>query len=344
MNCDNQTAKPAMAKDSPKLPRHFVIAVEPEFSFNSYILLTEVLRIANQNTGRNLVAWQTVAADRNPVRATNGMWIDIDTPFSDVEDADVVIVVGGNLPTQTLHPKLLDPLRRMARHGKLVGATNAGTFALARAGLLDGYEFTTHWETRSTFSEHFPELVPSSAIYVHDRDRFTCAGGTSTIDAALDILSDYFGPELSAEIANGVVHHIRPASTPQLNRDRKPNPASLSRRIVQLMEANIESPLSTDELAQRLDINRRTLERKCFKGLGQTPSKLYLKIRLQAARNLLFYDDLPVGEVALICGFTYPSVFSRAFKKQFSISPQKFRANFRMQQGKSMRPELSREL
>lgn len=330
--------------DTASSPRRFVIAVEPEFSFNSYVLLTEVLRIANQNTGLKLVAWQTAGADRSPVRASNGVWIDVESPLSEVTKVDVVIVVGGNLPTQALSPKLLDPLRRLARHGTLIGATNAGTFALASAGLLDGYEFTTHWETRSTFAEHFPELVPSSAIYVRDRDRFTCAGGTAMLDLTLDILSDYFGPELAAEIANGLVHHIRPASTQQLNRDRRPNPSSLARRVVQLMEANIESPLPTNELAKQLDMNRRTLERRCLKECGQTLSKLYLKIRLQAARNLLFYDERPVGEVALICGFVYASVFSRAFKKQFSVSPRRFRANLRMQQGKSMRPELSRQL
>ena len=325
-------------------PRRFAIALEPEFSFNSFALLTEVLRIANQNTGLNLVASRVVAAERQPVRGSNGMWVDVDLTLSEIADIDVVIVVGGNLPTQVLNPKLLNPLRRLARYGTLIGATNAGTFALARASLLDGHAFTTHWETRSTFVEYFPDLEPSSAIYVRDRDRFTCAGGTAIIDVMLDILSDYFGPELSTEIANGLVHHIRPPETPQLNRDRRPNPQSLTRRIVQLMEANIENPLSTGDLAKRLGMNRRTLERKCVAECGQTLARLYLKIRLQAARNLLFYDDRPVSEIALICGFAYASVFSRAFKKQFSVPPQKFRSKLRLQQGKSMRPELFRQL
>lgn len=69
----------------------------------------------------------------------------------------------------------------------------------------------------------------------------------------------------------------------------------------------------------------RSLVRLSRPRFGVTPVRLYLRIRLQAARSMLFYEEFSIGEVAIACGFSYPSVFSRAFKQQFDKTPQTFR-------------------
>ena len=65
-------------------------------------------------------------------------------------------------------------------------------------------------------------------------------------------------------------------------------------------------------------------------------------IRLQAARNFLFYEEFSIKDVALACGFSYPSVFSRAFKDHFGQTPSDFRKAIRSQQDQSLRPEIRR--
>ena len=76
--------------------------------------------------------------------------------------------------------------------------------------------------------------------------------------------------------------------------------------------------------------------------LDETPMRLYLKMRLQAARNMLFYEEFGIGEVAIACGFSYPAVFSRAFKEQFGRAPRELSGGLRQQQNQAFRPEIRR--
>ena len=70
--------------------------------------------------------------------------------------------------------------------------------------------------------------------------------------------------------------------------------------------------------------------------------RLYLRIRLQASRNMLFYEEFSIKDVATACGFSYPSVFSRAFLAQFGMSPREFRDTLRRGQSQTYRPEVRR--
>jgi AraC family carnitine catabolism transcriptional activator len=108
------------------------------------------------------------------------------------------------------------------------------------------------------------------------------------------------------------------------------------------MERHLDFPLAPRRLAAELGTSVRTLERHCAREFNQTPTQLYLLVRLQAARNLLFYEEGDIQDIAIACGFSYPSVFSRAFMAQFGQSPRAFRQSFRDLQGRLVRPEIAR--
>jgi len=110
------------------------------------------------------------------------------------------------------------------------------------------------------------------------------------------------------------------------------------------MENHLDFPLSLQELADAAGIPSRTLSYVCKRVFGESPMRLYLRVRLQAARNFLFYEENSVGDVAMACGFSYPSVFSRAFHKQFGQTPRDFRAKLRASQNMAVRPEIRRLL
>jgi AraC family carnitine catabolism transcriptional activator len=109
------------------------------------------------------------------------------------------------------------------------------------------------------------------------------------------------------------------------------------------MEAHLEAPLSTDALAARAGVSVRQLERLMRDTLKEAPSRYYLKLRLQAARNHLFYGDMPIQEIAQACGFSSPSVLSRAFKEHFGVSPREFRRQFSADRIERFRPELRQQ-
>ena len=102
------------------------------------------------------------------------------------------------------------------------------------------------------------------------------------------------------------------------------------------------NPGTAAQIARKLGVSVRTLDRHCKRHFGQTPMQLYLGIRLQAARNFLFYEDYNIKEVALAYGFSSPAVFSRTFKLYFGQTPTAFRRSIRDRQSQTRLPEIRR--
>src|ERR1051325_9294782 len=105
----------------------------------------------------------------------------------------------------------------------------------------------------------------------------------------LDLIGRFAGEALANEVANALVHSRRPAAVPQrTDASVESGRNSVSRRLVALMESNLDFPLSLLALAEELGIAPRTLSHLCKQVFGESPMRLYLRIRLQAARNFLF--------------------------------------------------------
>jgi len=115
-------------------------------------------------------------------------------------------------------------------------------------------------------------------------------------------------------------------------------------RAIRLMESNLETPLLPDAVAAKVGLTTRQLERLFRRKLDDSPARYYLKIRLQAARNLLFYSDVSIQDVALSCGFSGADVFSRTFRDHFGQSPRKFRNDFSTNRLHRFHPEFLQRL
>ena len=86
----------------------------------------------------------------------------------------------------------------------------------ARAGILDGYRCTLHWENIPDMHDEFPHLVVSSGLFELDRDRYTCSGGTAPIDMMLTLIAQERGRALSDRISEGMLcERIRDGSDRQ---------------------------------------------------------------------------------------------------------------------------------
>jgi transcriptional regulator GlxA family with amidase domain len=215
-------------------------------------------------------------------------------------------------------------LKRCARRGLGLGSTCTGSFALARAGLLDGYRCSIHWELISALTEEFPSISVSRSIYTIDRNRYTSSGGIAPIDMMLNFVRRQCGADISAGVAEQFVYErIRDPREVQ----RVPLRHFVGKQstklvvAVELMEANIREPISQLELASYVDLSRRQLQRLFQKFLLCTPSRYYLQLRLQKARELLHQTDLSLVEVSAQTGFVSNSHFSKSYKELFGHAP-----------------------
>jgi transcriptional regulator GlxA family with amidase domain len=216
----------------------------------------------------------------------------------------------------------------MGRRGLDIGAMCTGSHILARAGLLDGHRCTIHWENLASFVEDFPDVEVTAELFEIDRHRFTCSGGTAAIDLMLNVISRQHGHELAAAVADQLMHErIRDEHDHQ----RMSLPARLGVRhpkllsVIELMEQNLEEPMSRAELAGRAGLSTRQLERLFRKYLSRSPARYYLELRLHKARLLLLQTNMSVIDVALACGFVSASHFSKCYRDFFGRTPRKER-------------------
>ena len=95
--------------------------------------------------------------------------------------------------------------------------------------------------------------------------------------------------------------------------------------IIQTMERNTEDPISPSDLARGVNMSTRQLERLFRRYLNRSPKRYYMELRLEKARNLLLQTDMSVINVALACGFTSPSHFSKCYRSHFNRTPYRER-------------------
>ncbi len=318
-----------MFGESPRtLPHHLAFVLVPKVTQIALVAAVEALRLANRASGKTLYSWSLLSLDGAKVTASNGMEVQSEGELAKGETADVIVVCGGADPALAGDRRLLAWLRTQSRRGKDIGALCTGSLLLAKAGLLDGYHCTIHWENLAGFVEACPEIDVSTELFEIDRSRFTCAGGTAVIDLMLNLIGRQHGHELAAKVADQFIHErIRDSHDHQ----RMSLPARLGVRhpkllsIIALMEGNLEEPMSRTSLAAHAQISARQLERLFRKYLNRSPARYYLELRLNRARLLLLQTDMSIIDVALACGFVSASHFSKCYRDFFGHTPRRER-------------------
>ncbi|MBF8781654.1 transcriptional regulator ArgR [Pseudomonas fulva] len=231
-------------------------------------------------------------------------------------------------PPLAVAPALAGALRQLARSGCMIGGLSAGVYPLALLGLLEGYRAAVHWRWQDDFAERFPKVIATSHLFDWDRDRLTACGGMSVADLMLAVLARDHGAELAGAVSEElVVERIREGGErqriPLQNRLGSSHP-KLTQAVV-LMEANIEEPLTTDEIAQHVCVSRRQLERIFKQYLNRVPSQYYLELRLNKARQMLLQTSKSIIQIGLSCGFSSGPHFSSAYRNFFGATPREDR-------------------
>jgi transcriptional regulator GlxA family with amidase domain len=243
-------------------------------------------------------------------------------------ETTTIVVCSGIDPRRNVPKSLVPQLRKRSRRGADIGAVCTGTHILADAGLLDGYACTIHWENLPAFEEEFPDIAVTEHLFEIDRNRFTCAGGAAAMDMMLALIAEQHGVEIAGEVADQIIH------SPIRDKAEIQRPSRAARlgmrhpkltRILSEMEQRIEEPISPSRLASEANLSTRQLERLFRRYLGRSPKRYYLELRLKTARRFLLQTDMPVMDVAIACGFSTPSHFSKCYRSYFGTTPYRER-------------------
>ncbi len=297
------------------------------FALMSYAPVVEPFRAANRLSGSELYTWRHYSVTGAPAKASNGLVISVDETITAMEPADILFVCAGGNPALFNDSRTFDALRRAARFGTIIGGVSGGPYVLARAGLLDGFRCTIHWEHIESFEETFAEARLESGLFVIDRARVTCAGGLAGLDLSVALIARDHGVSLANKVSDWYIHgEQRQASWPQRQSAAQRYGVSHSGllKVLKAMEEHIAPPLTREDLAEIANLSVRQLERLFKSQMGSTISEYYLFLRLEKARKLLSETAIPVIEASIACGFSSVSHFSRSFKRQMGASPSEF--------------------
>lgn len=309
-------------------PRRFAVLVFPGFPMMAFSAVIEPLRAANTIAGRPLYEWIVVGTEDGGIIASNGIAISPDHAAKNAPYADFIVVCSGGDADRRPEKQPLAWIRKCLRDGAHIGSVADGAFYLARAGLLDNYQSTLHWQSQPAFSEAFPHIALVRSIYVIDRTRFTSAGGIGAFDMMLDILARHHGEDMARNVAEWFVHDRIRASTDRERlqlRLRTGIRDDLVLDAAARMESVIESGGAISAIAQYLGVSMGRLERAFRAELGMSPAEFYRDMRMQRARDLLEHSTMPVREVGLACGYASFSSFVRAFRQTYRETPRRAR-------------------
>jgi transcriptional regulator GlxA family with amidase domain len=278
----------------------------------SWAGLVQPLRLAAAQLGRDALQLQTMTPAQL-VLAQPG-W-------------DIALLVADEQQSP-LAPELARAVIARCRTASYWGGVGAGVLWLAKAGVMAGVRIALPWALYADTEDITARAILTPHLFELDGRHLSCCGGAASIDFALTLIEQLFGAAVQASVKESLC--IERVRGPE-ERQRVALQArfgALQPRLseaVTLMETNIEEPLSTDDIANLVGLSRRQLERLFKQYLGSLPSRYYLELRLQRARQLLLETNHSIVQVGLMCGFSSGSHFSTAFGALFGNTPREER-------------------
>ncbi len=300
------------------------LLILPDSSMMSLASALDTMRAANRIASRKLFEWRLTTLNGRPARLTCDLSIEPDDPFDAQARGDLLIVIASFHQQQHAGPAHLKLLRRVAKNFTAVGGIEAGSWILARSGLLDGRAATTHWEDLEEFATRFPSVRVKPDRFVIDDNLVTTGGASPTFDFMLYLIRQRYGYPLALEVSSAFIYdgvHSATDTQPLISLGMLENNEPRVATAIHVMEQHIDDPLSIGQVAAQVGLSVRMLEYLFRETLDLSPAAYYRRLRLQTARRLVVDTRLALQEIAIRTGFNSLSAFSRLFKNYYQQSP-----------------------
>lgn len=268
---------------------------------------------------------------RRAIEANGGIGVVAGHGLAALEDAELIVVPGWPVSADPV-PGVAEALRRASDRGARVASICSGVFALVEAGLLDGRRATTHWAYLDALRQRAPRTeIVEDVLYVDEGAVLTSAGSAAGLDLCLHIVHR----DLGADAANAVARRlVVPAHRDggQAQFVPRPVPSRAERRIgplLDLLRGRLDEVWTVDRIAELAGASPRTLLRRFHDATGLAPGAWLVRERVQAARDLLERTAYPIETIAETVGFGSAETFRHHFRRLTTVSPRRYRAQFR---------------
>lgn len=316
------------AEGAPEKPVTVGFVLLEHFSMMAFTAAVDALVTTNLVRTAPLFEHIIIGVDSRKVLSDLGIEIATNTTLEHITiehrgNIDILIVCGGFRCDLNENRQLTETLKAADKLGLTLGGIWNGSVAIAYAGLLDNKPCAAHPDNHAFIREEFPRVQLADTALVITERCVTCAGPVSALQMMLTLVEQYYGDDTARAIREILSCDQVAESGGKMKLQAGDNPTHPEnlRSLMQLMNNNIEEPLTLEELAAHVGISRRQMERLFQTHLETSPSRYYLELRITHARRLLLQTNETITNVALASGFVSTSHFSNCYKDYFGLSP-----------------------
>lgn len=288
---------------------------------------------AAQGAGLTDFSLTVCSEERAAVASSSGFQLLPRHGLESLAKADVIIIPSWSSPQHQPSEALLAAIQEAHKNGALLVGLCLGAYVLAAAGILNNKTATTHWAYAEDLQQRYPQINVQADVLYHQQDSvMTSAGTAAAIDCCLQLIRQYAGTEASNRIARLMVTAPHRTGN-QAQFIELPVPEKVSdTKLAEMMDeilADLAAPYSTDILAQRMAMSRRTFTRHFRALTGQSVGQWILEQRLRHCQNLLEQSDQNIEQIAERSGFQSVVSLRHHFRQKFGVSPSEWRKTFR---------------
>ncbi|NUY79503.1 helix-turn-helix domain-containing protein [Flavobacterium sp. MAH-1] len=319
-----------MKKVSVYVPQSAVIeAVTP-----AYRLFNTANQFLEASGQEPLFDVEFVGLERH-IKAQDGEYtITVSKLLDDVKQTDMVVIpaVYGDLPQALERNKpALSWIVDMHKQGAEIASLCLGAFLLADTGLIDGKRCSTHWAYYNEFRSQFPNVEIVDGAIITDEGRIYSSGGANSIwNMLLYLLEKHTNRDiaiLSAKyFAIDIDRDNQNAFT--IFRAQKDHRDPEILKAQDFIEDNFTEKITIDILADKVNVSRRSFERRFKSATNNTVSEYIQRVRIESAKRSFEASLKHVNEVMYDVGYTDTKSFRDVFKKVTGLTPVEYRNKY----------------
>lgn len=219
------------------------------------------------------------------------------------------------------------------RAGVKIASICTGSVLMAKSGLLENKTATTHWVLKDFFQANFPEISLDLSKIVIDYGNLMMSGSaTSFQNLILIIIEQFMGRTVAVGVSKMYLIDInkdRPDSYMDLVLGKKHNDEEIY-NAQNFIKRNFNVKISLDDIAQKVQMTKRTFIRRFKKATNDTPLNYIHKVKVEKAKQMLENERKTFEEIAFQLAYEDVNAFRKIFVRQTGISPMKYRARYQV--------------
>ena len=294
-------------------------------------IATEVFGLERPEFDFPWYEYSVVSLWGDTVTATAGVQVTPHYDLSRLNDVDTIVIPSWPTNEHIESDELLDTIIAAHQKGTRFLSICSGVFLLARAGLLDGKEVTTHWKHVQKLQQQHPDIVINAdSIYVDHGNIICSAGSSAGIDACMHLVRRDYGARIANEVARRLV-----ASPHRVGGQKQFIKAPVEVKPKHTISAAMEwatertrEPITVGDMAAKVYMSERTFLRRFQETVGCTPSEWLQQSRIARAQELLESTDQGLAAIADQAGYQSLETFRAAFKRVTGLSASMYRQRF----------------